>query len=59
MDTEGKTRMGDDLECKECLGLGKIELIVNGRFTGLIEDCSECNKNDVIINKLSYDSTSR
>ena len=49
MDTEGKTRMGDDLECKECFGTGKIELIVNGRFTGLVEDCSECNKNYVIL----------
>ena len=54
-----KLSQDQEFECKECLGLGKIELIVNGRFTGLIEDCSECNKNDVIINKLSYDSTSR
>ncbi len=38
-----KLSQDQEFECKECLGLGKIELIVNGRFTGLIEDCSECN----------------
>lgn len=44
MDKKRKTRMGNSLTCKKCFGTGKIELIVNGRFTGLVEECDECNK---------------
>lgn len=33
-------------ECNECFGTGKIELIVNGRFTGLVEDCNKCNEDN-------------
>lgn len=39
-----KLSQDQEFECKECSGLGKIELIVNGRFTGLVETCGECNK---------------
>ena len=44
MDDGKETIMGKSMTCKECFGTGKIELIVNGRFTGLIEDCSECTE---------------
>lgn len=44
MDKKRKAGMGDSLDCKKCFGTGKIELIVNGRFTGLVEECDECDK---------------
>ena len=31
-------------KCKKCFGTGKIELILNERFTGLVEECDECEK---------------
>lgn len=46
MDGEGKARVGDNITCKECFGTGKVELIVNGRFTGLVEECSKCYETD-------------